>query len=120
MRLQRLRASSRLVACLLLLAWLGGGPHLISDDPACLPGAAEAYGDHDETQHQIRAGAAAAQEHCALCHWTRSLRSARQQVARGLSNAAPAGAVAATPRRAHRAPVLAHLPARAPPPLSSH
>lgn len=110
-----MRRWSRMVAVILLIAAIPAMPHFAQDDLACdLTGLAPAQ--HDESQHGFRAsGDATEREHCALCHWSRSLRS--PLTALGLT-VAPASAAAiehsllAAPPAS---PVLEHLPARAPP-----
>ena len=63
--------SSRLVATLLLLVSVWQMPHRWQDDEVCLP-IAEA---HDESKHVYTVPEAAAhEEHCAVCHWTRWLK----------------------------------------------
>lgn len=72
MSLAWLRRSSRLVAGLVLLASLWQLPHRAEDDRICAPGAAEA---HDESKHVFTAADGAGhQDHCAVCHWLRSIK----------------------------------------------
>jgi hypothetical protein len=114
MTLSSIRRWSRLIAVCLLLAG-GRLPHAAADDPACLPGAAQLPGDHDETKHGLRAPAADHEEHCAVCHWTRSLRAPRTEirVASAPVHAASLLARPAVDSRLH--PSLPNLPPRAPP-----
>lgn len=117
MSLLRLRRWSRVVSVVLLCAAAGGLPHFAADDPGCLI-PVESFDAHEETQHVVRAaGAVHTADHCAICHWTRSLRSPR-------AGSVPVGAAplsSATLLRlqppVHPAPVMEHLPARAPPAL---
>jgi hypothetical protein len=116
MSLLRAQRWSRLVAMVLLVAMTPGVPHLALDDVACVPGGAGASREHDETQHGLRAGGQEEQDHCAICHWTRLLRSPRADVAGGMAHVTPPSAVHGGPDTAHVAPDLDSLPARAPPP----
>ena len=111
-----MRRASRLVAVVLLLASARGLPHLAQDDFACVPSALSYAGPHDESQHGLQpAGAAHEQEHCAVCHWTRSLRSPRAHVAGSAASEHSASAVHGAASSAPLAPALDNLPARAPP-----
>jgi hypothetical protein len=100
---------------MLLLATVRGLPHFAQDDLACsIP--SQGSGPHDESRHGLNAAVDAAErDHCALCHWSRSLRSPLTALAISVASVVPAsveyGAVEAVPV----APVLDHLPARAPP-----
>ena len=115
MALRHMRRWSRLVAVVLLLASVGAVPHLTQDDAACANVPAEAYGAHQETQHGLSAAGPEHQDHCALCHWTRSLRSPRTDAAGWSLELAPPTLVHRQSNRAHAAPSLDNLPARAPP-----
>ena len=115
MSLSRLRRWSRVVAVLLLMAAGPAMPHFAQGDFAC-DLAALAAGEHDASKHGFRAaGDDAERDHCALCHWSRSLRSPLTPLGIAVTPAAPAaaehGVVAAVPL----SPVLENLPARAPP-----
>jgi mono/diheme cytochrome c family protein len=115
MSLRQMRRWSRLVSVLLLLATASGLPHWAQDDGACLNTAADPYGSHDETQHALVAGDQEGQEHCALCHWTRQLRSPRPALSASIVVVAPPTSISRVDVRAHAAPALDNLPARAPP-----
>ncbi len=110
-----MRRWSRLVAMVLLFATMRGLPHLAQDDAECLPAAVGAYGDHHETEHSLLPAGLEAQEHCAICHWTRSLRSPRAEAAGWVSQFTPPSLVYGGADRPLSAPVLESLPARAPP-----
>jgi hypothetical protein len=110
-----MRRWSRLVSMLVLLATASGLPHWAQDDAACLIVAADPYGSHDETQHALVAGDQGGEEHCALCHWTRQLRSPRSTHSASVVAIHPPSAVYRAPVRGHAAPSLDNLPARAPP-----
>jgi hypothetical protein len=109
------RSWSRLVAVVLLVAMVPGMPHLALDDIACLPAAADSYQEHDETQHSLRAGGQEEQDHCAVCHWTRLLRSPRADVTGWMAQVTPPSRVHRSCDTPHFAPDLDSLPARAPP-----
>ena len=71
MSLAWLRRSSRAVAAVLLLVSMWQLPHRAQDDEMCGPLTAEAP---DESKHVFTAVASSdAQEHCAVCHWLRSM-----------------------------------------------
>jgi hypothetical protein len=111
MSLPRLRRWSRALSVLLLLASVSGVPHLEVDDPACVPVAEQ----HDETKHGIRPGAPHQAEHCAVCHWTRTLRAPKPVLAVWIAQFAPSSSVTRERREIPHAPVLEQMPARAPP-----
>jgi hypothetical protein len=116
MFLDRLRRGARLTAAALLIALASSLAHAAPDDDACLPsGAATAYGDHDETQHRLRAGDHQESRHCAVCHWTRSLRAPAPGTAVRAGEVTPPTPLHAAPGRDHIPPVLPLLPSRAPP-----
>jgi hypothetical protein len=102
------------VAVVLLLAAVHGLPHLALDDALCAPTATFAA-EHDETQHGIRAAAPLHEEHCALCHWVRSLRAPGAALAVGITRVTPPTLVDGAAASAHRSPARDGLPARAPP-----
>src|ERR671913_1172247 len=71
MALAWLRRSSRAVAAIVLLVSMWQVPHRAVDDEICAPGASEA---HDESKHVFTGGSEAEhQDHCAICHWLRSI-----------------------------------------------
>jgi hypothetical protein len=112
MRMFRRRILSRTLAVLLLLAAASGTPHGASDDPAC---ALPAGGSGDSPVASVETVSAADHDHCAVCHWTRSLRS---PLVAGLLSDMPLAAGAAVPPGiiARRVSAdLVSLPARAPP-----
>lgn len=111
----RVRRWSRLIAVALLFASAHGLPHFEPDDPACPSGPEESYAPHDETQHVLRPGGTADHEHCAVCHWTRSLRSPYGGVAGWALTLSPRAPVYKPSSRAHAALLADNLPARAPP-----
>ena len=112
MRLVRLRRWSRVVALLLLVVSVRPF-HAASDDPGCAwP---DAVSTRDGASALVKAGGAATPDHCAICHWTRLLRSPRTETGVTVI-AAPATATLETSGpRVYLAPTHDHLPARAPP-----
>ena len=109
-----MRRRARLVAVALFVATACGLPHLDWDDAACVGGLG-VLSPHDASQHAIGATAPeAAEDHCAICHWTRSLRPPLSSIGVFAGRAH----LALAPRAATLAPltpVLEQLPARAPP-----
>jgi hypothetical protein len=114
MALDRLRRWSRVIAAVLLVAAIRL-PHAAVDDAACMPAAIPSYGDHDESQHSLQPGSQAESEHCAVCHWTRSLRSPRTLLNLGAAEISPPGIVHRLDRAEVLPAVVENLPARAPP-----
>jgi hypothetical protein len=99
---------------LVLLAAIVRLPHGAADDQACSPwlaiqpangGAAVAQDD----------GASPAPDHCAICHWTRLLRSPLTPLGVFVAPAGAATTLERGPQHSYVAPVHNHLPARAPP-----
>ena len=113
MPLAWLRRSSRAVAAVLLLVSMWQLPHGAEDDQMCAPLTAEA---HDESKHIFTSlGDSDTQEHCAVCHWLRSLNrpfgDAVLVAASGESSSRPWAAAS----RSLRDPGSDRIPARAPP-----
>ena len=71
MSLALLRGSARRMAVALVVISLWSLPHVAQMDDLCpAPGAEE----HDESKHVFTTATPAAdQEHCAICHWVRSM-----------------------------------------------
>jgi hypothetical protein len=114
MSLTRFRRSSRVIAAVLLLA-AARLPHVAVDDAACVPAAIPGYGEHDESQHGFQANVPAGSEHCAVCHWTRSLRSPRAVLTLAVAEVAPPVIVHRIAEAEVVSAFLEDLPARAPP-----
>jgi len=115
MALSGMRRWSRLVA-VLLLCTAARLPHLAADDFACVDSSAPAYAGHDETKHGLRPATSDDDgEHCAVCHWTRTLRSPRAVVGMLYAGIEPASVLHATSGRAFSTAIARNLPARAPP-----
>ncbi len=106
---------ARLVAMVLLLAAAAGLPHLPQDDQGCVRPAAE-YAGSEPSPHGLRApGEVGHHDHCAVCHWTRSLRSPLTILGVLTPAATPPLPVHGAAVAAALAPVVRTLPARAPP-----
>jgi hypothetical protein len=113
MRLAWLRPSSRVIAAVLLLTSLWQLPHRAQDDEICVPAAAEA---HDESKHVFtNVGAADHQDHCAICHWLRSLKPAFSSGHAVAAPTNPGRRLTASTFGVLRDPGADRLPARAPP-----
>lgn len=113
MPLAWLRRSSRAVAAIVLLVSMWQMPHRAVDDEICAPGSAEA---HDESKHVFTGVSGAGhQEHCAICHWLRSIDPGRGM---GALTGVPVPSDArffAVVSGSLRDPGSSRLPARAPP-----
>ena len=110
-----MRRWARTVALLLLLA-SARLPHLGQDDQAC---AGSLSGGSSPEASALGAGSDAASqpEHCAICHWTRLLRSPLTVVGITSTHVGPATLVLRGALPLHVDPIDEHLPARAPPAL---
>ena len=113
MALSRWRRWSRVVA-LVLLAAVVRVPHNASDDQDCSPWLAI---------QPVNGGAAVAQDdeatpadHCAICHWTRLLRSPLTSLGVMVAPAGTATTLERGPQNTYVAHAHNQLPARAPPP----
>ena len=113
MTLCRWRRWSRVVA-LVLLAAAVRLPHSAADDQDCLPWLAVQPADGGMAVAQDE-GASQAPDHCAICHWTRLLRSPLTPLGVVVAPAGAATTLERGPQHSHVAPVNEHLPARAPP-----
>ena len=118
MSLARMRRWSRVLAVILVIAAGRGLPHFAQDDPACSPGGVQSYAGHQESDHALgEAQRADDQSHCALCHWSRSLRSPLTSLSLWVAHVPPPVLVSPRPASAAAVVVIASLPARAPPSL---
>jgi hypothetical protein len=115
MRLLRLRRWSRVVALVLLAASVRP-IHAASDDQACSiwPAALSAQGGVASLDTG-NGPAPGAPEHCALCHWTRLLRSPLTQTGLTIAAVATATPLDKPGAGSYVSPADDHLPARAPP-----
>lgn len=66
-----LRRSSRTYAFWLLLVSLWGLPHRADGADSCPPAGSE---QHDESKHVFSSASRADAEHCAVCHWLRTIK----------------------------------------------
>ena len=109
----------RAVAVVLFVTTLRGLPHFAQDDFACVA-VVQASAAGQPAAGQPAAGLSADEasphrEHCAICHWTRSLRSPSRTPGMAFAQAAPTHPVHAIAIVSRPVPVLDQLPARAPP-----
>jgi hypothetical protein len=110
-----MRRWARTVALVLLVA-SARLPHLGQDDQLCA-GLTSSGSSQDNSVLGAGSGTPSPPEHCAICHWTRLLRSPLTVVGITTTNVGPATLVLRGAIPAHVDPVTAHLPARAPPAL---
>ena len=113
MTLGRWRRWSRVVA-LVLLAAIVRLPHTAPDDDACTPWLAIQFANGGAAVAQDD-GVSPAPDHCAICHWTRLLRSPLTPLGVFVGPAGAATTLERGPQHSYVAPVNSHLPARAPP-----
>jgi hypothetical protein len=116
MRCWRLKRWSRVVAFVLLLASVRP-VHTASDDEACSPWP-EALSTESGTAFLAGENGPSGvghQEHCAVCHWTRLLRSPLTQTGVTIAGAAATSPLEGTGPGSYVGPTHDHLPARAPP-----
>ena len=110
-----LRRSSRAVAAVILLVSMWQLPHRAEDDEICAPAPAEA---HDESKHVFTTvGGSDHQQHCAVCHWLRSIKPASGARALTAIPAQSDSRFCALVSRSLRDPGANRVPARAPPVL---
>jgi hypothetical protein len=115
MALAWLRRSSRAVAAIVVLVSMWQMPHLGQDDDICAPAQAEA---HDESKHVFTTATAAAdQEHCAICHWVRSMNLGLRMRELTAVPVASDSRFLALASHSLRDPGNSRIPARAPPVL---
>jgi len=110
-----MRRWARTVALVLLVA-SARLPHLGQDDQLCAGLSSGGSSQHNSVLG-AGSGAPSQPEHCAICHWTRLLRSPLTVVGISTTNVGPATVVLRGALPAHVDPVNEHLPARAPPAL---
>ena len=106
------RGYARTVAAVLVVLSLWSLPHLSLPD-ICVPEGAE---HHDETKHVFTAAPEASHtEHCAICHWMRTLKPTFEDGQRSAVTLDAGAPVIVVTSRVRRDDVRVHLPARAPP-----
>lgn len=109
-----LRRGARTVSAVLVVLSLWSLPHRSQPD-ICLPAGLE---EHDESKHVYTAASQAAHEdHCAVCHWMRSLKPAFTSSPYAAATSDSSSAVTLQARRSQRPSALRQLPPRAPPAL---
>jgi hypothetical protein len=113
MRLWRGRRWARLLAAMLLAASVRL-PHAAQDDLACSALFAGASSQDGSTLIP-GAGLTPQADHCAICHWTRLLRSPLAADGVAIGGVGPATLVSRVPLSAPSDPVHQKLSARAPP-----
>ena len=114
MRLVRLRRWSRVVALLLLV--ISVRPfHAAADDPGCAWPEAVSTRDGASSLGKATGAAQSTQDHCAICHWTRLLRSPLSGTGFTVAAIAATTTLESTGSSGYVAPTHDHLPARAPP-----
>jgi hypothetical protein len=108
----RLRGSARTVSAVLVVLSLWSLPHRSQPD-ICVPAGFE---EHDESKHVYTAPSQAAHEdHCAVCHWMRSLKPAFASSPYAAADADSSAAFFIQPRDTRRQSALRAIPPRAPP-----
>jgi hypothetical protein len=113
MRVWRLKRWSRAVALVLLAATVRLS-HIAADDAACAPWLSIQPADGGMAVAQDN-GVSSASDHCAICHWTRLLRSPLTPLGVLFAASGAARPLERGPQHPYVAPVRPHLPARAPP-----
>jgi hypothetical protein len=108
-----MRRWARLVALVLLVA-SARLPHAGQDDQACAPLFSD-RASRDAGALVESSGQTSPTDHCAICHWTRLLRSPLTVVGVTIASDGPATQISRQLPPVHVDPVTEHLPARAPP-----
>ena len=112
MTLGKMRRWAHTVALVLLVA-SARLPHAGQDDLACIPiSGADAHGAAGLVDG---AGGTSQPDHCAICHWTRLLRSPLAIAGVSIASPAPATLISRGALPAHGDVVHERLSARAPP-----
>ena len=110
------RGSAKTVSAVLMLLSLWSLPHRSLPD-ICVPAGLE---EHDETKHVFTAAAQGPHsEHCAICHWMRTLKPVFSATPHAGTPLAAGAAVAIRTAPIVNDSALDHLPARAPPSILS-
>ena len=107
-----LRRSVRTVSAVLVLLSLWSLPHRSQPD-ICLPAGFE---EHDESKHVYTAASPSAhEEHCAVCHWMRTLKPAFASSPYTALGSESSSATIGHAFGLQRPSALGQLPPRAPP-----
>jgi hypothetical protein len=109
-----MRRWTRVVALLLLVASVRPF-HSASDDPGCAWPDAVSTRDGRSVLAKASDTTSGAQDHCAICHWTRLLRSPLTDIGLTVAASQATTALPSSGPRDYVAPTHDHLPARAPP-----
>ena len=100
-----------LIVLLTMGAALPAALHGDATDDVC-----EGVGDGPGSGSRLQAASyVTAAQHCAICHWLRSLRVFQTDAVQPLPRLMPSARAGACPRSAVRRMAIAALPARAPP-----
>ena len=114
MRSCRLRRWSRVVAFVLLAVSVRPF-HAASDDPGCAWPDAVTTRDGGSVLAKANEPPAGTQDHCAVCHWSRLLRSPLTTTGFTVAASPATTALQSSRPSDYVAPTHDHLPARAPP-----
>lgn len=116
MSLAVLRGSARRLAAVLVLISLWSLPHVVQADDVCRPAGVE---EHDESKHVFHGSdsSTAHPEHCAICHWMRSLQPDFALRSTGLADPGAGATVVAVSPAAQGNSAKNRIPSRAPPSL---
>jgi hypothetical protein len=112
MSLAALRRSSRILSLWLLVVSLWGLPHRADGADTCPPAGAE---PHDESKHVFSSETRDHGEHCAVCHWLRSVKPGLTERAAAETRVPLASSLAPTNHHCSCDAAARRLPARAPP-----
>jgi hypothetical protein len=114
MKLVRLRHWSRVVALVLLVVSVRPF-HAAADDPGCAWPDTVSTRDGASSLAKASGTGSGTQDHCAICHWSRLLRSPLTGTGFTVVAAAATTPLECAGPRGYVAPTHDHLPARAPP-----
>lgn len=116
MSLALLRGSARRLAALLVLISLWSLPHVVQADDVCRSTGVE---EHDESKHVFHGSdsSTAHPEHCAICHWMRSLQPGFALRATALADPGTGSPLVPVSPAAQGNGARNRIPSRAPPSL---
>ena len=107
-----LRRSARTVSAVLVVLSLWSLPHRSQPD-ICLPAGLE---EHDESKHVYTAASQAAHEdHCAICHWMRTLKPTFASSPYTVNPSGASASITVQARGSQNPSALRQIPPRAPP-----